>query len=94
MNFIAAISLTTYHPASHLLGISQTGFSAHDVYLRSVKFLGRRSKGLLTKKGIGQDTKRQIADSFVVNKLSISPVWDFLMSYHVTILKLRSPGQN
>ena len=27
--------------------------------------------------GIGQDKKRQIADSFGVNKLSISPVWDF-----------------
>ena len=68
--------------------------AAHLVSLRTVKFVGRRNKRLLTKKGIGQDKKRQIADSFGVNKLSISPVWDFLMCYCVTLLELRSPRQN
>ena len=67
MNFIVAVYLTTYPPS----------LAAHLVSLRSVKFVGRRNKRLLTKTGIGQDKKRQIAYSFGVNKLSISPVWDF-----------------
>ena len=92
MNFIAAICLTTY--PLHICWVFLRLLAAHLVSLRTVKFVGRRNKRLLTKKGIRQDKKRQIADSFGVNKLSISPVWDFLMSYYLTLLKLRSPRQN
>ena len=78
----------------HICWVFLRLLAAHLVSLRTVKFEGRRNKRLLTKKGIRQDKKRQIADSFGVNKLSISPVWDFLMSCYLTLLKLRSPRQN
>ena len=75
MNFIAAVCLTTY--PLHICRLFLRLLVAHLVSLRTVKFIGRRNKGLLTEKEIRQDKKRQIADSFGVNKLSISPVWDF-----------------
>ena len=43
MNFIVAVCLTTYPPS----------LVAHLVSLRTVKFVGRRNKRLLTKKGMG-----------------------------------------
>ena len=70
MNFIAAICLTTY--PLHICWVFLRLLAAHLVSLRTVKFVGRRNKRLLTEKGIRQDKKRQIADSFGVNKLSIT----------------------
>ena len=69
MNFIADVCLTTYPPS--ICQVILRLLAAHLVSLRSVKFIGRRNKRLLTKKGIGQDKKRQIADSFGVNKLRL-----------------------